>query len=327
MKKIYFSLFLLFVPFLSMAADDGCSPSLLLYTIDRRCYVTDEQKKKSPYNAVVALIDNEGDAYCTGTVMKHSSTGKLYVRTAKHCVIDSFDNIEKQLNIRAVSNRTYTADFVEAGDFTTVGGEKNLTGDWAFYKINGKYDDGSVSRTHNTGASFFNLNKVNYEARLVGHGCLKIMSDAEIHNFKQAYIEYLENVFPEYDQSIENVKNAGFVEGGVDLDNAMVINFLEDNSILNRNDCNRLKESVCGFTSSGERIACQSWGGNSGGPVFDKENRLMATLTRGKYIIGGPNHADGYVMSEECSINELRGTKSLLDCIQLPRDYDFMDDF
>ena len=125
MKKIYFSLFLLFVPFLSMAdlpmiPEDGCSasashynpalptiPISRLYTIDRRCYVTDEQKKNSPYNAVVALIDNEGDAYCTGTVMKQLSTGKLYVRTAKHCVIDNFDNIEKHLNIRAVSNRTY----------------------------------------------------------------------------------------------------------------------------------------------------------------------------------------------------------------------------
>ena len=67
MKKYITISLLLFVPFMSMAADHCTNPKE--YTVDKRCYVTDEQKKEKPYNAVVALIDNV-DPYFTGTIVK-----------------------------------------------------------------------------------------------------------------------------------------------------------------------------------------------------------------------------------------------------------------
>ena len=50
---------MIFMPSVSMAADHCTNPKE--YTIDKRCYVTDEQKKEKPYNAVVALVHDDGE--------------------------------------------------------------------------------------------------------------------------------------------------------------------------------------------------------------------------------------------------------------------------
>ena len=53
----------------------------------------------------------------------------------------------------------------------------------------------------------------------------------------------------------------------------------------------KLKVSHCYFTSSGDSVGCQIWGGNSGGGVFDDDGKLMGILTGYEAIIGGKNHA------------------------------------
>ena len=53
MRRIILFLLFLAVP-VNLLAEDACTnPDK--YTIDKRCYVTDEQKKEKPYNAVVGF--------------------------------------------------------------------------------------------------------------------------------------------------------------------------------------------------------------------------------------------------------------------------------
>lgn len=72
---------LLVLPSIAMATDGCVHPEQ--YTIDRRCYVTDVQKERLPYNTVVALVE-DGIKYCTGTIIKDEN-GDLYVYTARLC--------------------------------------------------------------------------------------------------------------------------------------------------------------------------------------------------------------------------------------------------
>ena len=62
MKKIIMTSLFAFMSFASMAADHCTDPTN--YKVDKRCYVTDEQKKVAPYNAVVALVNDDGWVYC-----------------------------------------------------------------------------------------------------------------------------------------------------------------------------------------------------------------------------------------------------------------------
>lgn len=65
LRRCILSLILL-APYASFGRD-SCTNKNGEYTIDRRCYVTDEQKRVSPYNAVVRLDD------CTSTIVKHNN--------------------------------------------------------------------------------------------------------------------------------------------------------------------------------------------------------------------------------------------------------------
>ena len=81
MRKILIGLLLcaVIVPsFGQMLSPDSCgAPDL--YTIDKRCYVTDYQKTQSPYNAVVRVAAMGGEWRCTGTIVQNG--GYYYVYT------------------------------------------------------------------------------------------------------------------------------------------------------------------------------------------------------------------------------------------------------
>ena len=286
---------LVFVPFVSMAADHCTNPTE--YTIDERCYVTDEQKEMSPYNAVVGLIDDNDDIYCTGTIVKDTD-GRPYLYTAKHCTGDENDLAQSKLWIKLQDGTELNVTKNKVGDYD-IATEENKSGDWAVYSVN-KTDVPMVEKTNKIKSG---SNQLVYDARVVGYGALKIMSDKEITEFKDKYIAYLTDEEGEQIQGTEY--NLGFVSGGIDtLNNEYVINFIDNNDdywkTLN-SDYSRLKVSVCKYSSTGKEVGCQGWVGNSGGPILDDDNRIMGIHTRGNRMIGGKYHAGKHNLSNTSS--------------------------
>ena len=284
MKKICFSLFLLFVPFMSLAADDGCEKPDE-YTIDRRCYVPHSKNKFAPYNSVVALLDKKGRNYCTGTIVK-GKDNKPYVYTAKHCVADRDNKIIDSLTIKLWSGKTLRITKNNVGNYNEKN-DTNQKGDWAIYSIVPPYNVHMVEKTKKMYIDIFDIN-LNYDARVVGYGSLAIMSDEQIRRFKIKYTNYLSGL-----KVAKKNEAYGIYTDGVDVTNQYVINFLKDHpGLLNISDATRLKESKCEYSSAGKQKGCQTWAGNSGGPIFDEKGRIMGIHTRGKKIIGGENHAE-----------------------------------
>lgn len=297
MKKYIIISLLLFIPSLAMAADHCTNPKE--YTVDRRCYVTDAQKKEKPYNAVVALINNDGP-YCTGTIIKWKNN--LYVYTAKHCVTDKFGSVADSITVRTQSDIEITANKNNFGAFDTVANHNNRSGDWAIYSIPSAHKIVSTNVTDKEGYKWDLMKLFSHDAQVIGYGGLKIMSDKEISNYKAKYIRYLKykkGIIAKGDES-----RYGFDgKGGVyayrgDSSNPYVVNFLDylrDNAseyywdVFQNNK--KLKVSSCGFSASGQSVGCQIWGGNSGGGVFDKEGNLMGILAGYSATIGGKNHA------------------------------------
>jgi hypothetical protein len=112
------------------------------------------------------------------------------------------------------------------------------------------------------------------------------MSDKEIDDFKQKYIDYLEKIDP-----LEVYKSGDSIY----IDKEFVYDFLSDNDYFFDTFYNTgwLKVSKCIYYENGQYVGCQSWGGNSGGPVVDKNGDLMAIHSAGFSFIGGKGHAVG----------------------------------
>ena len=314
MKKYITTSLLLFIPFMAMAADHCTNPKE--YTIDKRCYVTDAQKKTKPYNAVVALVDWPTDPYCTGTIVK-GKNGKPYLYTAKHCVVEdnpynkeNTNNVEQKLTIKLQTGEELSVYKNNVGNFDATKNE-NLDGDWAVYSIK-KSNVPMVEKTNKA----YSINPFvgSYNAKQVGYGMLKIMSDKEISQFKQKYIKYLKDQKRITSDGTE--AKYGWYNGGIYTGSGFGYNFLQ---YLNENensyylnifrDSSMLKVSVCEYTSMGRAIGCQGWGGNSGGPIFDDNNKIMGIHTRGNYRIGGEVHAgnnDWWGASKDTSVNLLK---------------------
>ena len=332
------------MPTVCLGLDDACTkPSE--FTIDKRCYVTDEQKKTYPYNTVVALIEQDGFLYCTGTIISEfNGSSKTRVYTAKHCTDNNDDKLaDETITIQTQDGAIYKAtnkDILPTEPY----GNYNITkdtlysGDWAKYDLFDAPDDlpFTTFTTHHSGAlgkleataenssvseklflplflakAFFGDN--NYNAQVVGYGALKIMSDKEIQDFKDKYTKFLETSLEdavkkvhkddglsadEMQKKIDDYKTydykTGFIGDGVKASNPIVkefINTLSRNDNVAFFDDNNLKTSLCQLNVDGYKQGCQSWGGNSGGPIFDKNGKLMGIHTRGNYIIGGERHA------------------------------------
>ena len=338
------------MPTVCLGLDDACTkPSE--FTIDKRCYVTEEQKKTYPYNTVVALINQSGNVYCTGTIISEfngSSIKRVY--TAKHCTDNNKDKlVDETITIKTQDGATYEATNKYSNPTETYGNyniaEDTLySGDWAKYALFDVPDDlpFTTFTTHHSGAlgkfeataenssvseklflpllflgkAFFGDN--NYNAQVVGYGALKIMSDKEIQDFKDKYTKFLETsledavkkVYKDKGLSADEMQekidwyktddyNTGFVDDGVNGSNTIVREFIYGplENALSSDEMNdiffdgkQLKTSFCKLDADGYQQGCQSWSGNSGGPIFDKDGRLMGILTRGNRMIGGERH-------------------------------------
>ena len=305
---------LLCAPMAVRAADHCTNPDE--YTIDKRCYVTDEQKKEKPYSATVALI-KKGDmltdhgtgmftrVYCSGTIVKRrgltSDNIGYFVYTAKHCVSEDGNNIRNQIQIKTQSGKEFTATLVKAGDYLE---KESITypGDWAIYRIlpndtqsNSKFAvgdelenmyvkiDGSVGKQYR-------------DARVIGYGSLTIASDAEIKDMKDKYIKFLEENDIDISKLDETqLSDYGLSGSGVVADqegNKWLLKFKKAvwDTFLIVGD-KALKVSYCAYSDdksgeTGNMNDCQSWEGNSGGGVFDKDGNLIGILTRGYSVVG-----------------------------------------
>lgn len=276
-----------FMPFVSMAADHCTNPTE--YTVDKRCYVTDAQKRRYPYKAVVALVRNSGAPYCTGTIVK-GKNGRPYLYTAKHCTGDRNYVVQSELEIKLQDGRKLSVTKNNVGNYN-IETDKNLHGDWAIYSI-AQSDVPMVEKSSKWEIGVAPLEPY-YDATNVGYGALKIMSDAEIRYFKSKYITYLKdkkNIDSNGDED-----TYGFRDGGVDTyNNAYVKNFLTDNDDYwdsLKGDISKLKLSHCTYSGTGRVVGCQAWSGNSGGPIFDDRGNIMGIRTRSGLIIGGSGHA------------------------------------
>ena len=291
MKKSLISfLSILILPLASWGYDDACSKPAE-YTIDKRCYVTDEQKREHPYNAVVAVEPVIG-GYCTGTIIK-GADDHLYLYTAKHCVVYKDGSVSDTIHVKTQNGVSLTVNKNEVGDLDIVMGD-NISGDWAIYDV--PWDTIESTGISDKLKIGFGPVTILYDARVVGYGTLKIMSDAEIEEFKQGYIKYLRDIKGIDSNGRET--RYGWRSGGVKTHGAYGKSFkdyLKDHNPSYFSDvfedANRLKESKCKYSSNGKRTGCQGWSGNSGGPIFDDNGNLMGIMTRNAYIIGGKRHA------------------------------------
>ena len=273
---------MIFMPSVSMAADHCTNPDI--YFFDKRCYVTDEQKRTSPYNAVVEL-----DNGCTGTILNFG--GRLVVHTAKHCVVDDAGILRDTIKVMTQTGKNISVKLKDWGDFDATGLDLDRSGDWAYYTIASADGDG-VSWASLTDPE--QLQERN-AARVVGYGWLKIMADMEIRQFKQKYIKYLKYQHGVHSDGTE--PQYGWYDGGLDVFGTYGSNFLwylYENQRAYYNDIfrnKRLKVSNCIFTLDGDAVGCQIWGGNSGGGVFDSDGGLMGVLTGYDGIVGGKYHS------------------------------------
>lgn len=291
MKKLAFVIFCC-LPVSLFANSDSCN-SPLEYTIDKRCYVTTEQKQIKPYNAVAYVLETG----CSASIVKNNN--QLYVYTAKHCTDIDFDKIPNQkLDVRLQDGRIFSATSTNMGHYD-ITNDEDKDGDWAIYLLDGDTTDVpyvNISQifqndTHNAEA----------DALSVGYGNLKIMSDAEIENFKNAYINYLQE---------HPTEKTGFVKNGIDTNNIAVQNFLETLDMEQYIDIfsnNELKQSECKIKADGSTHYCQTWHGDSGGGVFDNSGNILRIITRGYSFIGGEQHAGKmkYVYSSGIDIYQI----------------------
>ena len=292
------------------------------FTIDKRCYVRNFQKKIKPYNAVVKVSSPDG-GWCSGTIVKNPN-GKLYLYTAKHCVINAGFVPANGVWVTTQENKDFVADKYRVGNYNKDKEKKGVyAGDWALYSVPGGYEDinwTSISNNFDTPDAIsygdgYGVLKADediekhgnvsfsmpYEATQIGYGALKIMSDAEIGEFKQKYIDYLEKEKGIKSDGTEWLYGFDFDDGGLYVGGedwfGYGYNFLsylakKDYAYYKDTFVDRyLKQSECTYTSSGVRLNCQGWGGDSGCGVFDRVGNLMGIHNTGSGTIGGSNHA------------------------------------
>ena len=279
------------------------------YTIDKRCYVAEEQKKEKPYSAVVALVDDFLNVSCTGTIVKQydseSDADALFVFTAKHCVDTDHDGVaDSRITVKTQDDKFFVAMLLKAGAMYSEYSDGKSLGDWAIYKIKSNADDMYLGETNVIdviGENFvveggFRQSNMG-DVRLVGYGKLEIMSDAKISDFQQKYIKYLQDsgfISAEKDGNAKTSQN-GFVESGaIDVNtdrNDKIEGFIQTIYGTDFMADTSLKESVCGMNIYGRYVGCQSWGGDSGGAVFDAAGKLIGIHSAGRRYIGGSDHA------------------------------------
>lgn len=290
MKRLFVLFYLLFLPVFTFADDgahDGCVENGKYkkdFTIDRRCYVTDEQKQTSPYSAVVRLTDKG----CTGTIVKKDNGYFIY--TAKHCTYS--DN--RDLNIKLQDGRAFIINFVKRGE--SVDSDDDF-GDWAQYKMSVDKDDTNIPYVK---TDSFKNGKV----KVVGYGSLSIMTDKQIKQAKDDYGKFL--VEMGFVDNEEALKQSGEYiltkDGGIRGGPNKLLKFFLARHFTNED----LKVSDCELSNGGLK-GCQLWGGNSGGPLFNNHGGIMGVVATGNYQLGGTSHATAGLIAGVYSDNKTNG--------------------
>ena len=333
------------MPSVCWGVDDACNAPEK-FTYDKRCYVTEEQKKIFPYNTVVGLQDSEEGIYCTGTIIRKNDDAQFKVYTAKHCTDYDEDHVpDTTITVKTQNGNVYKAtnESIPTGAYGNYKlAEENLhSGDWAQYDIIDAPDN-LLATNFTTRHSGFRgeieaaaenssaIGKVvapikaifqdnNFNVQVVGYGSLKIMSDEDIQNFKNKYNKFLEenlettvkNIYKDKHLSEEemqeridyhkNYDNGYISRDSIHASHPIVLAFIVDNKdemfpIFNDEN---LKVSFCQLNSDGYQQGCQIWSGNSGGPIFDKDGKLMGIAIRGITTIGGYSHASRWFYSQK----------------------------
>lgn len=281
-----------------MAKDDACTKPQE-FTIDKRCYVTDEQKKVLPYSAVASIITEEDINFCTGTFVHGvddanslfnitENSGSVYLFTARHCM-------ENQNNIlfKTQQGKRLEGYILNRGNYS-----KN--GDWAIYKLSDDVKNNKDFLEKEIGVVNTNTLPVVGEipVKLVGYGHLKIMSDKEIAQFKEFYINYVVKDIAKSNVYLTNSdveKRPDFFEtntGGMHMNNVYVTDFISQLSDAKRLELfsdTDLKVSYCVYQNN-IAVGCQGAGGSSGGAVFDADNNLIGIHNKSSKEIGGLKH-------------------------------------
>jgi len=295
MKRVFLFLYVLFYPFVSMAEIDAELASDEAYkqvqskisgivevyndsvkgldrcaengkhadefTIDRRCYVTDEQKRQSPYNAVVgisdgcAMVSDYSDFYkittCSGVIIKNSKDGQLYIYTAGHCAAkcDFLDQYAATQDGQMFTIKNIINEY----------DSKNYSKDYAVYAVPQEYQ-GKLPYVET--ASF-----TGKDVDVLGYTSLSIINDSAIRQAKQEWAKVLKSATGKQKQIVEQI-------------NSYVHLFPKDKNLKASFNCEMLKNTNQKHLD--KRHFCQGFHGDSGGPVFDSSGRLTAVVSHGR---------------------------------------------
>jgi len=235
------------------------------FTIDRRCYMTDEQKQRHPYDAVVGIITNgwvsdysmfesmSGDA-CTGVIVKNPNDSQLYIYTAAHCVSDMFPDLF------AYSQNGYVipiTNIIKGGGKAT----NYQINDYAVFAVPQEYQ--AVLPYVETGQY------TDKNVDIVGHGTLSILSDSAIRAAKQEWQKILKK-HPDINETIfEQIKRYNEDTDFFSSDKQLKISF----------SCELVKVQDSNQAVQEKRNYCQVYGGNSGGPVFNFSGKLIGIVS------------------------------------------------
>ncbi len=234
---------------------DGCINNgeyFYQYTIDRRCYITEKQKKLSPFNAVVALYETDvNNPYCTGTIVKDENDGNLYVYTATHC---GESDPNATINIKLQNGQTIEKLHRVASNLG------NIRTDAAIYKIPKKYKLPFV--TVGTEGGVYDV---------IGYGSLPIMSDEQIANIKQTVAAELDKL------------GSPLTEASFSFFLSFIMQFVTDPELKASFGCTLHEYGQQHTEPSTDKTTCQLWTGNSGGPMFNSKTGELVGIATAAY--------------------------------------------
>lgn len=228
------------------------------YTIDRRCYITDEQKQMFPYNTVVEITNVCG--HCTGVIVKDKYDGNLYVYSAGHCVY-----------CHSIGNSNITLQDGKKFELKHMLSKLNSFGDFAVF---------AIPKSEQSGVPYTEIGSLTYtDVDNVGYGSLPILNDKQIHEAKKQWAEFVRKYGQE---GIGKYGVAGLEsKGGFTAAFAMSsIWKSEQNALKASFNCDVVEEYQHESPSTNKR-ACQGFHGNSGGPFFNREGKVVAIVSKG----------------------------------------------
>lgn len=275
------------------------------YTIDRRCYVTDEQKQQHPFDTVVKIQTKRGQ--CTGVIVKNPKDNKeLYIITASHCVPNALEDNMVYLPNGAVRFKQPDKRYVTLQNGRQLDTHIIYSGTVSYSK-NGVVSDQNIQNEHDfailkiddkdiTNIPFANISTINREdnVNVIGYGAAVILSNKQIGALKKTFISFLKKnsdalSIPKYAEQLYSIMPS-----------------MPD--ILKASFGCKIPTKDPSFNY---KNGCQIWSGNSGGPVFDTQGNAVAITSWGQDLI--------HVVSDErfgALSNNVEGSPSIKDILE-----------